>query len=256
MPIDQAVIAAHEAFIAGRNGGCRAFFRFQDLTGVNLMKRKLDGIEFIGCDLKDSSFALASMVTASFYCSSLKGADLRGSDLSRADLRGAILRGADLYRANLDGADFRKAVLYKDERDKEFKQNDWVQDLEDGRDGAVDFRDCSLRGARLSSAKLKGADFSGAMMEGADLHQADLRDANFKGAVLTGADMKGARLDGANLDNVVRDPAQAALARASDLMKLLEQSDLYTQSRGEQGRRAVFEGEDLRVEDAPVRARD
>ena len=120
MPIDQAVIAAHEAFIAGRNGGCRAFFRFQDLTGVNLMKRKLDGIEFIGCDLKDSSFALASMVTASFYCSSLKGADLRGSDLSRADLRGAILRGADLYRANLDGADFRKAVLYKDERDKEF----------------------------------------------------------------------------------------------------------------------------------------
>ena len=87
MPIDQAVIAAHEAFIAGRNGGCRAFFRFQDLTGVNLMKRKLDGIEFIGCDLKDSSFALASMVTASFYCSSLKGADLRGSDLSRADLR-------------------------------------------------------------------------------------------------------------------------------------------------------------------------
>ncbi|MBL4544497.1 MAG: pentapeptide repeat-containing protein [Oceanicaulis sp.] len=69
---------------------------------------------------------------------------------------------ADLYRANLDGADFRKAVLYKDERDAEFKHNDWLIDAEgDGRDGAVDFRDCTLRGARLSAAKLKGADFSG-----------------------------------------------------------------------------------------------
>ena len=248
MPLDLSVIAAHEAFIAGRAGGCRAYFRFQDLAGTSLMKRKLDGIEFIGCDLSESSFALASLVTASFYCSSLKRADLRGADMSRADLRGAILRGADLYRANLDGADFRKAVLYKDERDAEFKHNDWVIDAEnDGRDGAVDFRDCTLRGARLSSAKLKGADFSGAMLDGAKLNQADLRDANFEGAVLTGADLNGTRLEGANLDKVVRDPAEAALSRADDLRKMLEMSDLYTRSRGEQGQRGNFEGEDLRV---------
>jgi uncharacterized protein YjbI with pentapeptide repeats len=248
MPLDLSVIAAHEAFIAGRAGGCRAFFRFQDLTGASLMKRKLDGIEFIGCDLSESNFALTSLVTASFYCSSLKRADLRGADLSRADLRGAILRGADLYRANLDGADFRKAVLYKDERDAEFKHNDWLIDAEgDGRDGAVDFRDCTLRGARLSAAKLKGADFSGAMLDGAKLNQADLRDANFEGAVLTGADLNGTRLDGANLENVVRDPADEALARAEELQKRLEQSDLYTRSRGEQGQRGNFEGEDLRV---------
>ena len=248
MPLDLSVIAAHEAFIAGRAGGCRAYFRFQDLAGTSLMKRKLDGIEFIGCDLSESSFALASLVTASFYCSSLKRADLRGADLSRADLRGAILRGADLYRANLDGADFRKAVLYKDERDAEFKHNDWLIDAEgDGRDGAVDFRDCTLRGARLSAAKLKGADFSGAMLDGAKLNQADLRDANFEGAVLTGADLNGTRLDGANLEKVVRDPAEAALSRADDLRKMLEMSDLYTRSRGEQGQRGNFEGEDLRV---------
>ncbi|WP_420331674.1 pentapeptide repeat-containing protein [Oceanicaulis alexandrii] len=248
MPLDLSVIAAHEAFIAGRAGGCRAYFRFQDLTGTSLMKRKLDGNEFIGCDLSESNFALTSLVTASFYCSSLKRADLRGADLSRADLRGAILRGADLYRANLDGADFRKAVLYKDERDAEFKHNDWVMDTEgDGRDGAVDFRDCTLRGARLSSAKLKGADFSGAMLDGAKLNQADLRDANFEGAVLTGADLNGTRLDGANLENVVRDPADEALARAEELQQRLEQSDLYTRSRGEQGQRGNFEGEDLRV---------
>lgn len=248
MPIDQAVIAAHEAFIAGRAGGCRAFFRFQDLTGANLMKRKLDSIEFIGCDLKESTFTLSSLVTASFYCSSLKGADLRGADLSRADLRGAILRGADLYRANLDGADFRKAVLFKDERDAEFRQSDWVQDQEgDGHDGAVDFRDCSLRGARLSAAKLKGANFSGAMLEGAQLNQADLRDADFSGAVLTGADLQGTRLDGANMTDVVRDPSAESQGRAESLLKKLELSDLYTRSRGEQGQRAVFEGEDLRV---------
>ncbi|WP_375550096.1 pentapeptide repeat-containing protein [Oceanicaulis alexandrii] len=248
MPLDLSVIAAHELFIAGRAGGCRAFFRFQDLAGASLMKRKLDGIEFIGCDLSESNFALTSLVTASFYCSSLKRADLRGADLSRADLRGAILRGADLYRANLDGADFRKAVLYKDERDAEFKHNDWLMDAEgDGRDGAVDFRDCTLRGTRLSAAKLKGADFSGAMLDGAKLNQADLRDANFEGAVLTGADLNGTRLDGANMERVVRDPAAEAMARVEELQQRLEQSDLYTRSRGEQGQRGNFEGEDLRV---------
>lgn len=248
MPLDLSVIAAHESFIAGRAGGCRAFFRFQDLAGASLMKRKLDGIEFIGCDLRESNFALASLVTASFYCSSLKRADLRGADLSRADLRGAILRGADLYRANLDGADFRKAVLYKDERDAEFKHKDCIIDTEcDGRDGAVDFRDCTLRGARLSAAKLKGANFAGALLDGAKLNQADLREANFEGAVLMGADLNGTRLEGAKMEGVVRDPAESSVARAEELLKRLELSDLYTRSRGEQGQRADFEGEDLRV---------
>ncbi len=41
----------------------------------------------------------------------LRGAILRGADLSRARLRGATLRGADLSRARLGGADLSRADL-------------------------------------------------------------------------------------------------------------------------------------------------
>jgi hypothetical protein len=67
------------------------------------------------------------------------GADLRGANLSDADLRGADLRGAnlrdaDLYGANLSGADLRDANLY----------------------------DANLYGANLSGANLRDADLYGA----------------------------------------------------------------------------------------------
>ena len=42
----------------------------------------------------------------------LSGADLRGADLSGANLIGADLRGADLNGANLIGADLRGIYLW------------------------------------------------------------------------------------------------------------------------------------------------
>jgi uncharacterized protein YjbI with pentapeptide repeats len=53
---------------------------------------------------------------ARFIWAGLRGLDLSGFDLSRADLRGADLRGtkfcdADLSGAHLEGANFFKAVL-------------------------------------------------------------------------------------------------------------------------------------------------
>ncbi len=66
--------------------------------------------------------------------------DLRGADLSNANLRGADLRGADLSNANLRGAD--------------------------------------LSNANLSDADLRGADLRSAGLRGANLNDADLRGAN------------------------------------------------------------------------------
>ena len=71
--------------------------------------------------------------------------DLRGADLSNANLRGADLRGADLSNANLRGADLSNANL----------------------------SDADLRGADLRSAGLRGAG-----LRGANLNDADLRGAN------------------------------------------------------------------------------
>jgi hypothetical protein len=64
----------------------------------------------------------------------LRGADLSGADLSGADLSGANLSGADLSRADLSGADLREADL-----------------------SGANLREANLYGANLSRAYLSGA---------------------------------------------------------------------------------------------------
>ncbi|EAC9293129.1 pentapeptide repeat-containing protein [Listeria monocytogenes] len=75
----------------------------------------------------------------------LRGANLSYADLRRADLRGANLRGADLSCANLRGA--------------------------------------NLSGADLSYADLRRADLRGANLSGADLSCADLNWINWRDVV-------------------------------------------------------------------------
>ena len=89
----------------------------------------------------------------------LRGADLRGADLTDAVLRDADLRGADLTDAVLMGADLTRAHLR----------------------GAV------LRGADLTDAHLTDAVLMGADLTRAHLRGAVLRDAHLRGAVLRGA---------------------------------------------------------------------
>lgn len=91
----------------------------------------------------------------------LRGAVLRGEDLSHRELVDADLTGADLTDARLVGANLTRAVL----------------------------RDAVLTGARLDEAKLVGADLTGAGFTRARLPRADLRD-----VVLTGSRWRGAAL--------------------------------------------------------------
>ena len=77
-----------------------------------------------------------------------KMANLRGADLSVANLSGANLRGADLSGANLKRADLSGA---------------------------------DLRGANLKWADLSEGDLRGANLKGADLSEASLREADLRG---------------------------------------------------------------------------
>ena len=88
----------------------------------------------------------------------LRGADLTGADLTRSALTGADLRWANLTRADLTGADLTRADL--------------------------------------SGANLRGADLRWANLYGANLRGADLRWANLNGANLYGARGEVLAIDG------------------------------------------------------------
>ena len=88
--------------------------------------------------------------------------DLRGADLSNANLVMARLLEADLTGANLFRADLRGAGL-----------------------GGADLRGADLRGADLREADLRGAQLISANLAGADLTAARLRDTVFGSTALT-----------------------------------------------------------------------
>ena len=94
------------------------------------------------------------------YCN-LVTRDLRGQDLSRANLRNAKLSGVDLSGANLERADLAYADLA----------------------GAVlretKFNGARLVGARLNTAQVAGSAFSEADLSYADFSQAVISDARF-----------------------------------------------------------------------------
>ncbi|MBZ6860969.1 pentapeptide repeat-containing protein [Klebsiella michiganensis] len=101
----------------------------------------------------------------------LRGADLSDANLSYANLRGANLRDANLSYANLRGANLRGA------------------DLSDANLSYANLRGANLRGANLRGANLRGADLSDANLSYANLRGANLRGANLSYANLRGADL-------------------------------------------------------------------
>ena len=116
----------------------------------------------------------------------LRGADLSGANLSRTNLSGADLSGADLSRTNLRGANLSGAYL------------SWTYL------SGADLSGANLRGADLSRTYLSGADLSGANLSGAylsrtNLSGADLSGANLSWTYLSGADLSWTDLSRTNL---------------------------------------------------------
>ena len=95
--------------------------------------------------------------------------NLRGVDLSVANLSGFILYNADLSGADLSGATLSNADLRR-----------------------ANLSRADLSGADLSGADLSGADLSGAIMNWVNLSRADLSGADLSGADLSGPDLSGA----------------------------------------------------------------
>jgi uncharacterized protein YjbI with pentapeptide repeats len=102
-------------------------------------------------------------------------ANLRGTNLTDADLTGADLRGANLTDVNLTDANLRGADL------SDFNQ-------------PVKFSGANLRGANLTNANLSGAQLMLVDLHGANLYSADMRGVDLRGAILRGSDLTSANL--------------------------------------------------------------
>jgi uncharacterized protein YjbI with pentapeptide repeats len=110
---------------------------------------------------------------------SLRAADLRfadatraflvGADIARANLQGIYLYNAALRHADLTWADLREAFLYE-----------------------ADLQHANLRGSDLRAADLSRSNLAGANLQGAQLEAT-----NFDAAILTKTDLRGTNLSGA-----------------------------------------------------------
>jgi uncharacterized protein YjbI with pentapeptide repeats len=128
--------------------------------------------ELFGYLRKNTRRTLVNLRGANLSYADLRGVDLRGVNLSYADLRGVDLSYVNLSYVNLRGVDL----------------------------SYVNLRDVNLRDVDLSYANLRGVDLRGVDLSYANLRGVDLRGANLSYADLRGVDLSYANLRGAKLD--------------------------------------------------------
>ena len=134
-----------------------------------------------------------------------KGADLKftsyiGYDLDRIDFSGADLRGSDLTKARLNAAIFSDVDLSC----HDFEQQNhgtfaWIPFLPEKYLHRRQLNCASLKGASLNQANLTRANLTRANLTRADLSEADFSEADLSGANLNGAELTSAILDAVNL---------------------------------------------------------
>lgn len=150
--------------------------RRHPLIGIDLSCEAMDGAEV---DKQGESVCVRPTYLKSLNLSkaargwsvSLKGANLSGAYLERANLSGAELSSINLSHANLEKAKLIGTTL----------------------------KDVNLTEAILNDAELKGADLEDADLSDAKLVGADLRGVNFKDTVLLGADLTDTKLTNTDL---------------------------------------------------------
>jgi uncharacterized protein YjbI with pentapeptide repeats len=170
-----------------------ADLRETNLRGTALRHSNLRGIHVSGERIGPTSLGEieGEMATSGIW---LRGrrkppkTDLRGADLSYADLRQTNLSTAALSRANLTGTDLHEADLSEANLRGAIL---WQASLRE-----ANLTETDLSGANLLIADLRGADFHEANLSGADLTRATLKDSNLIGTNLGEADLTEADLRG------------------------------------------------------------
>ncbi len=244
------ILADQERFVTG-HGGARANFKGADLTGAILANRRLDEVDFSGAALRGANLHGSNLTRASLYCADLTGCNLRNTKLVSTDMRGASFKGADLSFAVLDYADLRKATMM-------IMGEDSVSLVDHNRYGmgAVDFSYCSLHNASFGKAKLDGVIFNGALLIGTSFRGAEITNASFVGAVLMDVVVSELNLPPETFADCVFDISAEAKAKAGVLKERVLLHQQWVLTGGQEGTAAVLDGEDLRPLESLVAGRN
>lgn len=258
------LVLAHERFVKRQPGGRRLVLRFALMDGLDLSGRDLSDADLTGCSLSNGKFDRSRFTRACLFGADLQAGSFIGASLVRADLRGARFKGANLSHANMTQADLRAGRIAISDEDTQFavlrhkvsagqldgaNVSGAVLDrsrLDDVSAAAVDFSECSMRGAKLVGANLKNASLRGAVIDSVDITGANLDSADLTNAVFTRVEMAHARMPGVIMDGCLCDPSQAANERSAVLLMKLASHRDWVMSGGKSGEPAVLDGEDLR----------
>lgn len=144
----------------------------------------------------------------------LKGALLRGANLSGVDFEGGKLEGANLSGANLTEANFEKANLKEANlqgaylKKGNFRQTDFTKanlayaEADKGVFESANFFGANLQGASFFRANLEIANLFNTNLNSTIFKKANLKRASFDGADFKGADLEKTDIEGANFTEV------------------------------------------------------
>jgi len=164
-----------------------AIFAKADLRGARLKGSDLSGINLHEANLKDADLNGAKLIGANLGKVNLWGANLNQVNLNNSDLKGAVLSWAQLNEATLRLANLNGATLSNAQLRK--------ADLFD-----ANFQRAEAGGAMFNEANLTSVNFYGTKLIRANLSQANLSYSDLRKTNLSGADLVGARLNKAMID--------------------------------------------------------
>lgn len=186
-----------------------------DLSGADLRRLTLDGVNFAHADLHGADLSDTHLIDAN-----MKAADCSGATFERT-----LMRGADLNSTNFTDARMRNAVL---SRGRIIETNFTNAQL-----NSASFAETVLIRPNFEGADLSYARFVGSELAGVDLNHAKLLGANFISANLMNANLQGADLLSANLTSANVSAANlrdATLSLASIVNTNLQNADLSNSS--------------------------
>jgi uncharacterized protein YjbI with pentapeptide repeats len=194
---NMAALMLEEDLLKGENEQAKDIARIRTLTVL----RGLDGtrkglvVKFLHeAGLLSREKAIVNLKGADLSYADLRFAKLQGADLANTNLGFALLSYADLRSASFMSAYMREADLSGVNSPNDFFDYlNWSLEPSQGTDLTL----TNLEGANLQSSRLKYAHLVGARLVDANLHGSDLT-----GAHLTGASFAHANLRKANLTDV------------------------------------------------------